>query len=112
MSISYQAKSAAVLGKQLSVQEVVVTCDATTATSDAPSIVSIANATIADTVITLDIGEPVEKCLSVQVLVRSTGAIVPLEGAPSLAVANKISVQINGTGQTDLCVIAKYKVAE
>jgi hypothetical protein len=112
MSISYQAKSAAVLGKQLSVQEVVVTCDAVAATSDAPSIVSIANGTIADTVITLDIGEPVEKCLSVQVLVRSTGATVALEGAPSLAVANKISVQINGTGQTDLCVIAKYKVAE
>jgi len=112
MSISYQAKSAAVLGKQLSVQEVVVTCDAVTAKSDAPSIVSIDNTTIADTVITLDIGEPVEECLSVQVLVRSTGAIVALEGAPSLAVANKISVQVNGTGQTALCVIAKYKVKE
>jgi hypothetical protein len=112
MSISYQAKSSPVLGKQLSVQEIVVECNAVAATSDAPSIVSIANATIADTVITLDIGEPIAKCHSVQVLIRSTGAIVPLEGAPSLAVANKISVQIDGSGQTDLCVIAKYKVQE
>ena len=112
MSISYQAKSSAVLGRQLSVQEVSFTCSAVGATSDATNFVSINNATIADTVITVDIGEPIEKCYSVEVKNRATGATVALEAVPSTAVANKISAQIDGTSQTDLCVTVKYKVQE
>ena len=110
--MSFQAKSAQVLSRQLEAQSLVCTINAVAATSDLPAVVSIANGTIADTVVTLDIGEPISKCYAVQVLDRATGAIVPLEAVPSLAVANKISVQINGTGLTDLAVIAHYKVTE
>lgn len=112
MSISFQAKSSPVLGKQLSVQEVVVQCNAVAATSDAPSIVSIDNSSIAATVITVDIGEPIAKCLLAEVRERATGAIVAIAAAPSIAVANKISVTCDGTAQTDLTVVLKYKVAE
>ena len=110
--MSFQAKSAQVLSRQLEAQSLVCTINPVAATSDLPAVVSISNGTIADTVVTLDLGEPISKCYSVQVLNRATGAIVALEALPSIAVANKISFQIDGTGLTDLVVIAHYKVSE
>jgi hypothetical protein len=112
MSISYQAKSSPVLGRQLSVQEVTVSCNAVAGTSDAAGFVSVANGTIGATVVTADIGEAIEKCYSAEVRERATGAIVASAAAPSIAVANKISVTFDGTAQTDLTITFKYKVQE
>jgi hypothetical protein len=112
MSISFQAKESRVLSRQLAVQEISAVCNIVAATSDVPSVASIDNSTIADSVITLDIGEAIASCICVQVINRATGAVVALEGAPSLAVANKISVQVDGTGLSSVAVIAKYKVQE
>jgi len=112
MSISFQAKAAPVLGRQLEAQEVNAVCDLVAATSDAPSIVSIDNSTIASTVITLDIQESIEKAFSVQVIDRTSGQSVALAAAPSLAVDKKISVTVDGTGLSSVCVCAKYKIAE
>lgn len=110
MSISFQAKESRVLSRQLECQEVNAECNLVAATSDAPSIVSIDNSVIASTVITLDIGEEIAKAFSVQVINRATGASVALAAAPSLAVAKKISVTVDGTGLSSVCVCAKYKV--
>lgn len=110
--MSYQAKDSLVLARQLECQEVDVICNAVAATSDAPGIISIDNSTLTATVITLSVGEAVEKAFSVSVHNRATGAVVAIAAAPSLAVAQKISVTINGTGLTDLAVCFKYKVAE
>jgi hypothetical protein len=112
MSSAYQAKSSPVLARQLECQEVNAVCNLVAATSDAPSIISIDNSTIADTVITLTVGETISKCFVAEVRNRATGAIVALEAAPSLAVASAISVQVDGTGLTDVCVTFKYKVSE
>lgn len=112
MSISYQAKEPQVLGRQLSVQEVSVSCNAVAGTSDAPGFVSVANGTIGAVVVTADIGEAIEKCYLAEVRNRATGAIVASAAAPSIAVANKISVTFDGTAQTDLTITFKYKVQE
>lgn len=110
--MSFQAKNAQVLGRQLEAQSLICTANLVAATSDLPSQVSIDNSTIADTVITIDIGEPIAKCYQAEVRNQATGAVVALEGAPSLAVANKISVQVDGTALTAVSVSVVYKVAE
>ncbi len=110
--MSFQAKDSLVLGRQLECQEVNAVCDLTTALSDAPGMVAIDNSTLTATVITLTVGEVVDKCFMAEVRNRTTGAVVALAAAPSLAVAQKISVTVNGTGLTSVCVTWKYKVAE
>ncbi len=112
MSTSFQAKSALVLAQQLKVQEVSVICNLVAGTSGAPGIVSINNGTIADTVITLTVGETLSAAHLCEVRNRATGAIVPIEAAPSLAVAQAVSVQVDGTGLTDVVAIFRYVVAE
>lgn len=110
--MAYQAKQSQVLARQLEAQEVCSVCNLVAGTSDAPSIISIDNSTIADTVITLTVGEAIASCFQVTAFNRATGAVVALEAAPSLAVANAISIQVDGTAQTSVCVSFKYKVQE
>lgn len=110
--MAFQAKDSQVLARQLECQEVVAGCDLVNATSDAPGIIEIDNSTLTATVITLSVREPIAKCFLAEVRNRTTGAVVAIAAAPSLAVAQKISVTCNGTGLTDVCVVFKYKVAE
>jgi len=110
--MSFQAKDSLVYSRQLECQEVDAVCDLTTALSDAPGIIAIDNSTLTATVITLTVSEVVEKCFFAEVRNRATGAVVAIAAAPSLAVAQKISVTCNGTGLTSVCVTFKYKVAE
>lgn len=112
MSTSFQAKSSLVLGQQLKVQEVSAKCDLVAGTSDAPGIIAIDNSTIASTVITLTVGEAVSSASLCEVRNRATGAILATAAAPSLAVAQKISVTVNGTGASDHVVIFRYTVSE
>jgi hypothetical protein len=112
MSTSFQAKSSLVLAQQLKVQEVSVRCNAVAGTSDCPGIVTVNNTSIADTVITLTVGETIASAHLCEVRNRATGAVVAIEAAPSLAVAQAVSVQIDGTGLTDLVAIFRYVVAE
>lgn len=109
--MSYQSKDSELAARQLAAQEVCVTVNAVAGSSDLPNNVVVDNTAIAATVITLSVNEVVAKCLSVKVINRATGAIVALAGAPSLAVAQKISVTIDGTAQTDLAVEFKHIVA-
>ncbi len=117
--MSFQAKVAPVLSRQLDCQELTVICNLTAAasggiaaaSSDLPAVVAIGGVLAART-ITLDIGEAISKCFSVSVNNRATGAIVPLAAAPDVSVPNKITVTVDGTGQTSACVTVKYKVAE
>lgn len=112
MSSAFQAKDSLVLGRQLEVQEVQAKCDLTAATSDAPGIIAIDNSTLTATVITLTVGEVISSAFLCEVRNRATGAVVAIAAAPSLAVAQKISVTCNGTGLSDVVVIFRYKVAE
>lgn len=110
--MSYQAKDSLVFARQLEVQEVCAVLNLVTAVSDAPAIIAIDNSTLTATVITLTVNENVEKAFEVSVKNRATGAIIALAAAPSLAVAQKISVTVNGTAQADVAVCFKYKVQE
>ena len=112
MSISFQAKNALVLGQQLKVQTVCSTVDLANGLSDAPGIIAIDNSTLTATVITLSVGEPVERASLCEVRNRATGAILAIAAVPSLATAQKISVTVNGTGASDHVVIFRYVVAE
>lgn len=109
---SFQAKDSLVLGRQLEVQTVCATVNIAAGTSDAPGIITIDNSTIAASVITLNVGENVASASLCEVRDRATGAVLATAAAPSLAVAQKISVTVNGTGAADHVVIFRYKVAE
>lgn len=108
---NYDSKDSDVLARQLEDQRVITVCNLVTPASDLPTVLTINNTTLTATVITLDVKEPVKKCFEVSVKNRATGAIVALAAAPSLAVANKISVTVNGTGLTDAVVEFSYAVA-
>lgn len=112
MSTSFQAKDSLVLGQQLKVQEVSAKCSLVAGTSDCPGIIAINNTSIAATVITLSVGEDVASASLCEVRNRVTGAIVATAAAPSLAVAQKISVTCDGTALTDVVVIFRYSVSE
>lgn len=112
MSTSFQAKSSLVLAQQLKVQEVSARCNLVAGTSSAPGIIAIDNSTIAATVITLTVGETVDSASLCEVRNRATGAILATAAVPSLAVAQKISVTVDGTGAADHVVIFRYVVAE
>lgn len=110
--MSFQAKDSQVLAQQLKVQEVAIGANLVAGTSTAPSIIAINNAVIAATVITLTVSEPIERASLCEVRNRVTGAIVAIAAAPSLAVAQKVSVTCDGTALTDVVVIFRYIVAE
>lgn len=112
MSTSFQAKSSLVLAQQLKIQTVAVKVNLVAGTSTAPGIVAIDNSTIGTTVITLTVGEVIDSASLCEVRNRATGAILATAAAPSVAVAQKISVTCDGTGATDHVVIFRYAVAE
>jgi hypothetical protein len=129
MSISYQAKSSPVLGRQLEVQEIQSVCDlsATPAKSDAPSIVSVDATIEAAVVISILIGESLReapvagqpevasggKVFTAQVINRATGSNLALTGVPTIS-ADKQSILVTAdcTGADSVCVKVCYKVAE
>jgi hypothetical protein len=108
---SYDSKSSQVQARQLEAQSVIATANLVSAACDAPDIISIDNSTIATTVITLSLSEAVKKCFVAKVTNRATGAVVALLAAPSLAVAQKISVSVDATGLTDVAIEFVYAVA-
>jgi hypothetical protein len=113
MSISYQAKSSPVLGRQLEAQEIVSVCQLSPSVkSDAPSIVSIDASDLAAVEITISIDESIEKCFAAQVVDRATGTNLTLAAEPDLSEAKKIKVTVDCTGADSICVKACYKVAE
>ena len=113
MSISYQAKSSPVLGRQLEAQEVQSVCELSPAVkSDAPSIVSIDAGDPAAVEFIISIDESIEKCFSAQVIDRATGASLTLAAEPDLSEAKKIKVTADCTGVDSVCVKVCYKVAE
>ena len=109
--MSYSPIDSELAARQLEAQVVCVSVNAVAGSSDLPSNVAIDNSTIATTAIVLSVNEVVKKCFSVKVINRATGAVVPLLAAPSLSVAKKVSISVNGTGLTDLAVEFTYAVA-
>jgi len=108
--MAFQSKDPSVSARELEAQCVIFTCDLVAGKSDLAA-VTIANGTIGATVITLDVSEAVKKCLQVNVKNRATGAVIAHTAAPDVSVANKISVTVDGTAQSDVCVEVSYIIA-
>lgn len=108
---SYEPKDQQVAARQLEAQSVVAQANLVAGSSDLPSNLVIVNTVIAATVITLLVNEPLKKCFGVSVKNRATGAIIATAAAPSLAVAQQISVTVDGTAQTDVVIEVIYAVA-
>lgn len=112
MSSSYQPKDSVNAARALETQTICAIVDISTADAVVSDVASVtASGAIITKSIVLDVGQPVKKCLGVRITNRDTGAVVTLNSAPSLAVANKISVSAIGTGVTSALVEFIYIVS-
>ena len=102
------SKDSQVEARQLEQKSLVFTANLEAASSDAPALLSIDNSTLSATVLTIDVKQLVAKCYKVQVTDRSSGQAKELAAAPSVA-DNQISVTVDATGLSDVCVEVIYK---
>jgi hypothetical protein len=106
----YYSSNEVLAKRQLESQSLKVNCNLVAATSDLPSKLTIANGTIGATVVTLQLGEEIEKVQHVQVHNKATGAILAFGVAPAIASSSTITFTVDGTAQTSLSVIYHYVV--
>jgi hypothetical protein len=115
MSISYQAKGEAQLSQQLKVQElnlVLTSAQANSASAIDLQLVSLTGAA-ATRAIAVKCGEAVAQIISVSITNQTTGAIVPLSAAPSVASTSNISATIDASSlAAPIAVCVKYVVVE
>ena len=102
------AKDSKVLDLLLEQTELLLSANLVAPSSEAPSIVSINNSTIASTVISIDVKEPVSSVQKVQIVNRATGQHVAIAAAPSVS-GSTISVTCNGTGLTSVCIEVSFR---
>jgi len=105
MSLSKDPK---VQDLQLEQSQLLLSANLVAATSEAASLVSIDNDTIASTVISIDIKEPIASVQKVQIVNRATGQHVAIAAAPVIS-GNTVSVTCNGTGLTSVCIEVSYR---
>ncbi len=107
MSSSYSPKDSVNAARALETQTICAVLDISTADAVGSDVASVtASGAIITKTIVLDVGQPVKACLGVRITNRATGAIVVANSAPSLAVANKISVSVIGTAHAS--VLAEF----
>lgn len=102
---------------QLEQSQLLLSANLVAATSEAPSLVSINNATIASTVIVVDVKEPIASVQKVQIVNRATGQHVAIAAAPVITntvvagkvVSSSVSVTCNGTGLSNVCIELSYR---
>jgi hypothetical protein len=116
----FQSKDASVSARELEAQTVVVAGNLVAGSSNLGSDLVILNGTIGATVITLAVFEPIQSVLCVRVSNRATGAIIPHTAAPVVVntlaagtspAVNTISVTVDGTSQSDVCIEFIYIIA-
>ena len=105
MSLSKDPK---VQDLQLEQSSLLLSANLVAATSEAASLVSINNSTIASTVIVVDIKEPIVSVQKVQIVNKATGQHIAIAAAPVIS-GNTVSVTCNGTGLTSICIEVSYR---
>ena len=93
---------------QLEQSDLLLSANLVAASSEAPSIVSINNSTIASTVVSIDVKEPISSVQKVQIVNRATGQHVAIAAAPVVS-GSSVSVTCNGTGLTSVCIEVSYR---
>lgn len=112
MSTSYYPKDSVNAARALETQTICALIDISTASDVVSDVASVtATGAILTKSIVLNVGQPVKKCLGVRITNRDTGAVVVLNSAPDISVANKISISAVGTGVTSALVEFIYIVA-
>lgn len=117
--MAFQSKDPSISARELEAQTVVFNCNLVGATSDLIA-AAFVNGTIGATVITLNVDEPIKRCLYVNVTNRATGAVIVHTAAPAVVntlaaglspAVHTISVTVDGTSQSDVCVELCYILA-
>lgn len=101
------SKDEQVLSRQLRQKNLQLNANLVAQTSEAPAIISMSGA-LATRTIVIDVKEAVTSVSQVQVKNVATGLPVAIAGAPIIA-GNTISVTIDATGLTNVCIEANYK---
>lgn len=104
MSLSKDSK---VEDLRIDQKELLIQADLVAQTSEAPSLVSISGA-LATRTITVDVKEPIKSCQKVQIINRATGSNAAISAAPVIS-GNSISVTLNATGLSDVCICVNFK---
>ncbi len=104
MSLSKDSK---VEDLRLDQKELLIQADLVAQTSEAPSLVSFSGV-LATRTISVDIKEPVKSCQKVQIINRATGSNAAISAAPVIS-GNSISVTLNATGLSDVCICVDFK---
>lgn len=109
---TYNPKDSTNASRALETQRICAIIDISTADAVVSDIASVtASGAILTKSISLAVGEEVKKCLGVRVTNRATGAVVVLNSAPDISVANTISVSVVGTAHASALVEFIYIVA-
>lgn len=87
--------------------ELLIKANLVAKTSEAPSLVSISG-TLTATAISIDLKEPIRSCEKVQVVNRATGSNEAISAAPSVS-GSVVSVTLNATGLTDVCIVVSFR---
>jgi len=102
-----QSKDPQVLDKQLEQKSLLLKANLVAQTSEAAAIVSMSGALSTRTV-SVDVKEAVKSCERFQIINRATGNSVSISAAPSVS-GNSISVTLDATGLSDVCILVDYR---
>jgi len=108
MAISTQSKDPKVQDLQLEQKDLLLVANLVAPSAEDASIVSISGA-LATRTILVDVKEPVKSVQKVRVINRATGASIALAAVPSIS-GNTISVTVDGTGASSVCIEVSFKV--
>jgi hypothetical protein len=101
------SKDPQVFDRQLEQKSLLLKADLVAQTSEAASIVSMSGLIAART-ISIDVKEAVKSVEKVQVVNRATGSNAGISAAPSIS-GNVISVTLDATGLSDVCIVVDYR---
>jgi hypothetical protein len=109
------SKNPKVFEKQIKRKELYINANLVAQTSDSQSLLTISGA-LATRSLAIDLGELVSQVHTMRIINRATGANVAINGtAPVIAagsdpaIQSKVSVILDATGSTDVCIELIYR---
>jgi len=92
---------------QIEQKQLLLQADLVAQTSESASLVSFSGA-LATRTVTIDLKQPVKSCQKVQIVNRATGSNAAISAAPVIS-SNSISVTLDATGLSDVCIVVDYR---
>ena len=101
------SKDSKVQDLQIEQKQLCLRADLVAQTSESASIVSMSGV-LATRTVSVDVKEPVKSVQKVQIVNRATGSNAGISAAPSVS-GNVISVTLDATGLSDVCIVVDYR---